>query len=303
MKLQPMVLEGAGVGCVLLALFALVFVMASAPTPAASRLGIRGLKRARSLKQQQLWAQSEPLVRWVAGRIAPLLTQRFRTSLDRNIVLAGDTLGLIPEEYVALCIIGATFGAALGGVSCAFLHKPAVWIALSAIVSCLLPWLQISGEAAQRARRVQDGLPYVVDLISLSLSAGLDFPGALRQVLDKSSDPSHPMMEEIGFILQELLIGKTRRQALLTFNSRCPYEAVTEFVGAVVQAEERGNPLAEILHVQATSSRARRSVRAEEAAAKAGLKILVPCMFVFISVLLLIVGPLFMTIGPAFGGM
>jgi len=299
MKVHPTVLLAGAFSCLFAALFAVVVVMAIAPTPLASRLGIRGLKRARSLQGQTLWVQVEPFVRWVAGRVAPLLSLRFRQRLDRHIVLSGDLLGVIPEEYVALCALGAGLGGGLGAFVCVAFKLDAVWAALAALVGGLIPWLQYSGEAQTRAHRIQNSLPHVVDLVSLSLSAGLDFPGALRQVLDKSSDPTDPMLEEVGFILQELLIGKTRREALQEFNFRCPYEAVTEFVGAVIQAEERGNPLAHVLSVQATSSRARRSVRAEETAAKAGLKILVPCLLIFVAVLLLIMGPLFMTLGPA----
>lgn len=298
MRVHPLVLLGAAFTCLFAALFALVIIMAVAPTPQANRLGIRGLKRSRSLRGQSLWSQFEPFVRWVAGRVAPLLSVSFRRTLDRHIVLSGELLGVIPEEYVALCLLGAASGAGLAGIACAAFHFDAVWIALTALVGGLVPWLQYSGEAQTRSHRIQNSLPYVVDLVSLSLSAGLDFPGALRQVIEKSSDPTDPMLEELSFILQELLIGKTRRQALLEFNSRCPYEAVTEFVGAVVQAEERGNPLAQILSVQSTSSRARRSVRAEETAAKAGLKILLPCLLIFVSVMILIMAPLFMSLGP-----
>ena len=299
MRIHPWVLLGAAFACLFAALFMLVIVMATAPTPAANRLGIRGLKRSRSLRGQSIWSQFEPFVRWVAGRVAPLLSVNARRSLDRHIVLSGELLGVIPEEYVALCLLGAAASTAVAGIVCTAFHFDAVWMAVAALVGALIPWLQFSGEAQDRAHRIQNSLPYVVDLISLSLSAGLDFPGALRQVIDKSSDPSDPMLEELGFVLQELLIGKTRRQALLEFNSRCPYEAVTEFVGAVVQAEERGNPLAQILSVQSTSSRARRSVRAEETAAKAGLKILLPCLLIFIAVMILIMAPLFMSLGPA----
>jgi tight adherence protein C len=303
MNVDPFALLSASLGFMLIAVFSFVYVIAAAPTPKASRLGIRGLKRALALQTSSFWFQLEPLARWLAGRLSPLIGQRLRQTLDRNIVLAGDFWGVMPEEYAALCVLGAASGGAVGGVVCTILQKPMVWVGLAALLGGLLPWLHFSGEAQRRALRIQNSLPYAVDLISLSLSAGLDFPGALRQVLDKASDPNDPMMEEIGYILQELSIGKTRRQALMEFNARCPYTAVTEFVGSVIQAEERGNPLADILKIQATSSRARRSVRAEETAAKAGVQILVPCVLVFIAVLLLIVGPLFMALGPALGGL
>ncbi len=172
---------------------------------------------------------------------------------------------------------------------------------MGGVLGAALPWQYFSGAAQRREQSVQQSLPYVVDLLALALGAGIDFPGALRQVSEKASDPDDPMMGEVSYILQELLVGKTRRQAMLEFAVRCPYEAVQEFVSAVVQAEQRGNPLAEVLQIQASSSRTRRTVHAEESAAKAGVQLIVPCALVFISVLLIIVAPLFMQLEPALG--
>jgi tight adherence protein C len=144
-------------------------------------------------------------------------------------------------------------------------------------------------------------LPYLIDLISLALGAGLDFPGSLRQVVDKTSDADDPLVEEVGYILQELQIGKTRRQALTEFRNRVPGDSVNEFVAAIVQAEERGNPLADVLKIQAASSRQRRSVMGEEAAAKAGIKLIAPALMVFAACIIIIAGPLFFEIAPLVG--
>ena len=71
------------------------------------------------------------------------------------------------------------------------------------------------------------------------MSAGKDFPGAVRQVVEKSSDPDDALVEEFSRMLQELGIGRTRKQALLGFAERAPIETVQEFVNSVVQAEEK----------------------------------------------------------------
>jgi tight adherence protein C len=149
----------------------------------------------------------------------------------------------------------------------------------------------LSGEAQERIKNISRGLPYVIDLMALAMGAGLDFPGAVRQVVDKSSNPRDPIVEEFTLILQTLNLGRTRKDTLLEFVKRAPAATVAEFVNALVQAEERGNPVAEVLSIQATSSRVRRSVRAEEMAAKAGVKMTGPLMLVFLAVLALIVGP------------
>ena len=91
-------------------------------------------------------------------------------------------------------------------------------------------------------------------------------------------------------------LGEGSREALLEFAKRCPVDAVTEFVNSLVQAEERGNPVAEVLSIQATVSRTRRSVRAEEMAAKAGVQMVGPLMLIFFCIMGLLLGPAIMTI-------
>jgi tight adherence protein C len=140
----------------------------------------------------------------------------------------------------------------------------------------------------------------VIDLLSLGLSAGLDFPGSLRQVVDKASTPDDPLIEELNLILEELRMGKTRKEALSQFAARVPGETVREFVGAVIQAEERGNPLARVLQIQAETSRQRRSVRAEEAASRASLQIIMPMVMIFVAILMLIVTPMAMELEKKF---
>jgi tight adherence protein C len=269
-----------------------VHTIASAPAHEASYLGIRGLKRARSLQNNPMWANVEPMVRWLAARVRPLLRQSTYTKLDRQITLAGDFWGLVPEEFVALSILACGGGGMFGAIYALLLKKGLLYPLLGAGIGAMLPFLQLSGIEQERHKHVQNGLPFVIDLLSLGLSAGLDFVGALRQVVDKSSNPNDPLIEELNFILQELSVGKTRKQALTQFAERVPGESVREFVGAVVQAEERGNPLGRVLQIQAEVSRQRRSVRAEEAASKASVKMLGPMVLVFAAILLLIVTPM-----------
>jgi tight adherence protein C len=138
-------------------------------------------------------------------------------------------------------------------------------------------------------------------LLCLALSAGLDFPSAVRQIVDKSSQKDDPLTEELAVVLSELSLGKTRREALENFGKRNPTPSVAEFVASVIQAEEEGTPLAEVLMIQAQVSRQRRGVRAEEAASKASLQLLMPMGLVFVSVLCLIGGPLVLKLMEEFG--
>jgi tight adherence protein C len=145
-------------------------------------------------------------------------------------------------------------------------------------------------------KNISRRLPYAIDLLALGMGAGLDFPGAVRQVVEKSGSPDQPVVEEFTLMLQSLQLGRTRQQALEEFAARAPTESVIEFVGSVVQAEMRGNPVADVLRIQAEVSRRKRSVRAEEAATKAGVKMIMPLVLVFIAILLLIVAPIGLTL-------
>jgi tight adherence protein C len=128
--------------------------------------------------------------------------------------------------------------------------------------------------------------------MTLSMSAGLDFPGAVRQVIEKATDPEDPVIEEFNHILSGLHLGRTRKQALIELANRAPIDSVLEFVSAVVQAEERGNPIAQVLAIQAEALRRSRTTRAEESASRAGVAMAGPLFLLFVSIMIIIVAPM-----------
>ena len=276
-----------------LAGFLVTYAVASAPSRPAERLGMRGLKRRRAIEQGGIFAQVEPLIRWTGARVSGLLGDGQRARLDRQLVLAGDYLGLTPEEYAGLHLLGALVGAMFGyTVGRVANTATGMFMLAGAALGAIVPTLEIQETAAERLKVINRRLPVVIDLMALSMSAGLDFPGAVRQVVEKSSTPDDPLIEELSRIMQELGLGKTRGQVLQDFAHRAPVASVEEFVGALKQAEERGNPVAEVLQIQAVVSRQRRTVNAEEAAAKAGVKIMGPLVLAFMCVMILIVSPM-----------
>jgi tight adherence protein C len=290
------VLRAMGISLLAVSTAIVTYFVASTPSRNASRLGLRGLKRQRSLRENQTWAQLEPLIRWLGVRVNGLLTDEQYEALDRQLILAGDYLGLQPEEYLAMSILSAFGGIAMGLVGGALSEVGPVLALLVGPIGAALPYLAVSEAHEVRMRQINRGLPYVIDLMALAMSAGQDFPGAVRQVVDKSSDPDDALVNEFAIILQELNLGMTRKQALENFGRRCPSESVAEFVGSVVQAEDRGNPVAAVLQVQASVSRVRRTVRAEEAAAKAGVAMVGPLLLLFLCIMMLVMGPMLLRI-------
>jgi tight adherence protein C len=289
----------AVVGAFSLSVASLTYAVVGAPTRVASRLGMRGLKRRRAIENNQSWSQIEPLVRWLGVRVSGVIGDGLRAQLDAQIALAGDYLGLTAEEYVGLCIVGFLGGILAGATFGWLTGLGAMLVVIGAIFGGAVPYLTISGEAQERQKQINRGLPFAIDLMALAMSAGLDFPGSIRQVVEKSSDPNDGLVEEFTRILTELQLGRTRRQALLEFSQRVPTEPVREFVNAVVQAEERGNPVADVLLIQAGVSRMRRSVKAEESAAKAGVAMVGPLFLLFGCIMLLVVAPMVIRLAQA----
>ncbi len=287
--------------CVALAFFFIAYAAADAPLGDGKRMGLRGLKRQRALERNETWQSLEPLVRWLGMRISGLMTQSQKDSLNHQISIAGDFLGLLPEELVALSIITGVAGLGAGYLLGSLSGMGGILVIACGGFGAVAPSMTLSSTAADRFKDVNRRLPYAIDLLALGMGAGLDFPGAVRQVVEKSRAPDDALVEEFTLILQGLQVGRTRRQALEDFAERVPSDPVKEFVGAVVQAELRGNPVAHVLRIQAEVSRNRRSVRAEEAAAKAGVAMVAPLMMVFVCILILIVSPMIMKLQQ--GGM
>jgi tight adherence protein C len=279
-----------------LAAFMLVYASVAAPLGDGRRLGLRGLKRQRAMETSETWRTVDPLVRWIGLRVGSLLSSEYRQQLDHQISLAGDYMGLLPEEFVGLSVLAALVGLPFGWILGAYSGMGHMMTIGCGLFGAVAPSLTMSSAAADRFKEVNRRLPYAIDLLALGMGAGLDFPAAVRQVVEKSGAPNDPIVEEFTLMMRGLHVGRTRRQALEEFAVRVPSDAVEEFVGAVVQAEMRGNPVANVLRIQAEVSRQRRSVRAEESASKAGVAMIGPLMLVFLSILLLIVAPMVLKI-------
>jgi tight adherence protein C len=233
------------------------------------------------LSSSAVWRLVEPLVRWAGQWLDAVLTESQRRRLRRKLMLAGDVAGLVPGELVALCLGAALPGLALGEVYATQFDLGPMALVAGLVAGGLAPLFHLDALEGKRRRRAQLGLPPVIDLLALGLSAGLDFPGALRQVVSRSSTPRDALIRELRLVLHQLETGKTRSQALWLFAERLPANSVREFVAAVLLAEESGTPLAEVLQTQAKVSRRRRSEQAEEAASRANLKMFLPLMMGF----------------------
>ena len=175
-SLMVLLLRFGAAAAVFVAIVVAAYVVASAPSRTASRLGLRGLKRQRALQSNEAWAAIEPMVRWLGVRVSGIPTEEQRAALDRQISLAGDYLGLTPDEYLALFIISGLAGAGAGAIAGVILKMGALLVIVGVILGTAAPYMIVSGEAQERQKNVSRGLPYVIDLMALAMGAGLDFP-------------------------------------------------------------------------------------------------------------------------------
>jgi tight adherence protein C len=277
-----------------------VLAVLSAPSMPPERLGLRGHKRTLARRHKDGFAQLEPLMRWLSTRLGGLISPRLKKHLDEQITRAGDVYGLQPEDIISLSILTGGLGLALGVTYALYKEGGFLLAVIAFVLGVFMPYLQLTSAAQKRVRTIQKALPHVVDLMVLGLSAGLDFTGAVRQVVDKAGRDDEPLVEELRLLLQEFKLGRTRGQGLAQLMLRVPCDAVRELVASATQSEEQGTPLAAVLAAQATASRQRRSSAAEETAAKASTSLLIPLGLLFMAVLMLIVSPMVLTLGSEF---
>ncbi len=270
--------------------FAYLLLRRSPPPP--SYLGVRGLKRRQMMERSGLFRAMEPTIRFMGTWIGNLPLDGLRKRIAQQLRLSGEQLGVTPNEFIAMSLLSGAGGLLLGKVLVSATTLPGALAVFLGALGLTLPDSRLKEAIQNRFQQVEASLPAAIDLAALCMGAGLDFPGALRMVVDTArGGTDEALVEELQRILHELNLGHTRVHALEAFAERVPVPAVRDFVGAVVQAEKKGNPLADVLRIQATVLRMKRSMRLEEHAAKAAVKLMGPLLLVFLTVLIVLLGP------------
>jgi tight adherence protein C len=243
--------------------------------------------------------------------LAPNLTHFFtrpafaaaREKTDRKIVAAGVDGLLTSEEFFALrilvpVIMGAFWITAvyvlMSFAHAAFLLKLRLPIALLGFLWFFLyPSMWLKRTLGRRHMSIQRALPFVLDLLTLCVEAGMDFMTALQRSVEYRK--IDPLAEEIIRVIRTIQLGKTRRESLRDMAHRVDLPDVRAVVSALVQADELGVSIGSMLRIQAEQMRQRRFERAEKLANEAPVKMLFPLMFfIFPSVFLILMGPIVM---------
>ena len=221
-----------------------------------------------------------------------LAVPRTKDWLRRTIVYAGSPKFYTAEEYLALSLFaGFGFAVMLEVFNVSVLGTFSIAVPIGGFILGLFVVLyQLYDKASKRVRLISKRVPYALDLIALAMGAGATFTEAVHTVVREESDD--PFNAELTALLAEIDLGATRRQALTNLSDRIPLDMLRSIVASVIQAEELGTPLADVLHSQATLLRMQRSVRAENAAAVASVRILVPSLVIMFAVVIAVFAPM-----------
>lgn len=158
------------------------------------------------------------------------------------------------------------------------------------LVGFVYPSMMVSGARAVRHEEIKLQLPFVIDLLTLSTEAGLDFIGALQKVVEKTRPG--PLVNEIERMLQEIRLGTTRAEAMRTLSWRIDLQEISSLIAVLVTADQMGSSLGDVLRVQSDLIRSQRFTTAEKKGAAASQKLLFPLIFFIMpAVFIMIFGP------------
>jgi tight adherence protein C len=167
-------------------------------------------------------------------------------------------------------------------------------VVLIALPAAMLPMLWLSAQAKARQRAILRDLPNSLDLITICVEAGLGLEGAFKQLIDKQDGP---LAAEFRQMLREVGVGKTRRQALLDLSDRMDLDDARSLTNAIIQADQLGTSLAQVLRVQSQALRVRQRQRIEQEARKAPVRMVFPLVFCLMpSLFIFILGPIIVSI-------
>jgi len=261
-----------------------------------------GAVRAAAVREERL-SLRERIVLPAASRIAKaMLRMNRRESLEvvHQRLLAAGLASVAPSSFLATKGMLAGGGAFFGLV---------IWVGTGSAMGFLMligfagigymaPGFVVGSRVRKRRDAVQAELPDALDLLAVSVEAGLGFDAAISKLVEHMQGP---LIDEFGLALSEMRVGESRQDALKKLSARIDSPELGAFVRAIIQADQLGISLGRILRVQAVDSRLKRQTAAEEKAMKAPIKMLFPTVvFIFPAMFIVILGPAMLNLAKVF---
>jgi tight adherence protein C len=231
-----------------------------------------------------------PMIVRLGGLLSRSTPQKARQDLMNRLELAGRPGNLTPEDFGAVRLVSAALLGAVG-LLLGFLLANTVYLVLSLLIGAILgyyvPVLWLKQKVDARRNEIQKGLPDAMDLLVIAVDAGLGFDAALARVTDKYKNA---LSEQFAKVLREVSLGRPRLEAMDEMGRSSGVEDLHNFIQAVIQSEQFGTGIGKILRIQADEMRRKRRQRAQEKAAQATLKMMLPmvgCIFPTLWIVLL----------------
>jgi tight adherence protein C len=245
-----------------------------------------------------------PMVQRLAALATKLPMTQSPDDIRRRLISAGLGTSLNPTTFLAIKgagVAGSVFlGVLLAGSGLLPVGNGLIFALIGAGIAFIAPDFIVGRKIRTRRAGMLVQLPEVLDLLCVSVEAGLGFDAAMARITERSTGP---LLEELSIVLHEMRIGESRVQALKNFSDRLDMAETTSFARSIIQAEQLGMSLARILKVQAQDSRQKRQMWAEEKAMKAPIKMLFPTViFIFPAMFIVILGPAMLKLMQLFKG-
>jgi tight adherence protein C len=295
----PIIIAAVAAGAILLIFVGLA---GNAPVdPVQARLTQLGAMQAKNLEELELQQPFiertlRPLAARMSNSVSRIASNSFQETTAKRLALAGNPGNLRVADWLGVKAVSAVVGAlvfvllfiVLGFMSLPFpLNIGMVVVGL--LLGYTLPEFWLGGRVRKRQHAILLQIPDALDLLTISVRAGLGFDAALGKVVEKLHGP---LTDEFRRALAEVRVGKARREALRDIVPRTEVGPLTNFIGAIIQAEQLGVSISKVLQVQSEQLRIERRQRAEEQAAKAPIKMLFPLVgCIFPSLFIVILGP------------
>lgn len=236
----------------------------------------------------------KPVVESLSAKISRLAPQNFLDQIQMKLTRAGNPKNMTPGQFMLMqigCALG--FPAALAGLMVlgkASATNSVMITGIGLLFGLLYPNMWLNGQITRRQKAVQKQLADVIDLLVVCVEAGLGFDIAMGKVVEKMSGP---LPQEFSRVISETRLGRPRARALKDMAERVGLDDLSDFVGAIVQADQLGVSIAKVLRIQSDQLRTRRRQRAEAMAQKAAVKIVFPVgCFILPTIFLIIFGPI-----------
>jgi tight adherence protein C len=266
--------------------------------PLKARLNQLGQMTAKDLQELELQQPFfdrtiKPLAGRLSGAVSRITSTSFTERTEKRLAMAGNPGDMKVADWLGIKAIATGVVAGVLFILFGVLGGSIVQGLLLALVGAGIGyigpefWLGRRVRARQKAILLQ--IPDALDLLTISVRAGLGFDAALGKVVEKMQGP---LVDEFRRALAEVRVGKARREALRDIVPRTEVQPLTNFIGAIIQAEQLGVSISKVLQVQSEQLRIERRQRAEEMAAKAPIKMLFPLVgCIFPSLFIVILGP------------